>query len=1695
MALGALPAGHLAASGPQAPVPGQVLSFTKISNTAAGIPLALRNGDQFGRSARAIGDLNGDGISELAVGAQSDDDGGTLGIDSEVGAVWILFMNANGTIYDHQKISATKGNFTGVLDHNDQFGRAVAALGDIDGDGIPDIAVGAAKDSDGGYRRGAVWILRLNANGTVKSHQKISDTEGNFTAGLSDADQFGRAIISLGDLDGDGIRDIAVGAPLDDDGGFQHGAFYVLFLNADATVKSHVKINELQGGFNQPLDDWDSFGFSFANLGDLDGDGVVDIATGVPKDGDGGYRHGAFYILFLNSNGTVKAHQKISETQGGFGGNLLNTDEFGTSLANLGDLNGDGVIDLAVGSILDDEVGNDHGAVYILFLRPDGTVLDETKINEANGNFGGDLDDHDWFGSAVGGLGDLNGDGIADLVVGSRFDDDGGGNRGAIYVLFLDGLPVTPPVPDFRPTIPAGPAPLEVAFDDLSWGGVTSWTWDFGDGAVSTLAEPTHPYASGGSYVVTLTVGGVGGQATASRAFSIAHPAPKSEFTASPTGGVAPLEVAFTDLSTGPISAWSWDFGDGTVSTLAEPQHLYTQPGTYSVQLAVSGPGGLDVFAQTDYIAVAIPAPSVDFCGLNTNGYEPLVVDFTDLSTGDVSSWNWDFGDGSSSTEQHPSHTFVAAGAYSITLTATGPGGVGQFTRDNYVLTFVSPPVAEFSIAADKGLAPVTVDFTDASTGSITAWSWDFGDGGTSTEAEPTHVFTVAGTYSPSLTVTGPGGFDSFVLVDGLTVGEEPPTAAFAADLTAGTAPLPVSFTDETTGVVTAWSWDFGDGVTSTLANPTHTYTTPGTFTVALTAFGPTGDDTVTSIDFMQVDEAPPVALASVDLNAGFAPLAVQFSDASTGTITAWSWDFGDGASSSFQHPSHTYTTPGTFTVSLMVTGPLGNDTFVQTDWIAANDPVPLAAFDSDLREGFPGALVSFSDLSSGDVTSWSWTFGDGGVSSAAAPSHTYATVGSFDVSLTVSGPSGVDTVTALAWIEIEDATPVASFSAAPVSGSDPLTVVFSDLSSGDLSAWSWDFGDGAVSSEGSPSHVYTTPGTYSVTLAVTGPSGFDSLTQTDLVTVDPGAPTAAFGGSPLTGFAPLNVTFSDLSTGTITAWSWDFGDGASSSAAEPSHAYATPGEFGVTLTVTGPLGSSMHIASAYVTVEEAAPSAAFSAATTSGAAPLTVGFSDLSTGDVTAWSWNFGDGASSSEQHPSHTYLLDGTYTVSLMASGPAGSDLAVQNDLVTVTPEPPVAAFDALPTAGRAPLAVAFTDASTGVVTTWSWSFGDGGSSTQQNPLYTYTTPGTYTAVLTVTGPGGLDVEALFDLVEVDVPLGLQDPSFEAQTPAGPPAPPWQILSGTNVILPDFVVEDNGMPSAGGQWLEVLANGTNGATPPSNPGGLGSAPVGGAGVAQAFQFPPESPVIRFDAAFLRNGPPDQVFANDWMSVDISDGVETYNLYYRDTFSPTLFTSNHCGLEMTKVETISTDLSELFPLADETTNLTVSIQVGNGGDAALPSRGYVDNFRFQESSRAAVYGCGTNPVGSLVHVSGLPSLGETIQVGLDNPLGTQAAPSIPALIFSLGPDPNFPCGTLLPGFGMNGPGELLINLAKRVSDIRIGPLWVGPGTPSVMSFGIPNDASLVGVTIYAQGILFDPSAAFGVKFGFTDAIELFVGS
>jgi len=282
-----------------------------------------------------------------------------------------------------------ENGFNVALTNNDLLGCAAANIGDLNNDGINDLAIGAYGDDDNGSAAGALYILMMNDDETVAQTVKISGTTGILSGQIGATDYFGFSVCNLGDVDGDGITDLAVGGYGDDDGSTEEGAVWILFMNTDGTVKDFQKISSTQGGFIA-LDTRDYLGWAVAGLGDVDGDNIPDIAVSAAKDDDGGSDKGAVYIIKLNNDGTVKAYNKISDTQGNFTGHLDYTDIWGSCLANLGDVNGDGKLDLGVGAFYDDDGGSKKGALWVLHLdhKDDFSNAQKTVVKDITSYYG-----------------------------------------------------------------------------------------------------------------------------------------------------------------------------------------------------------------------------------------------------------------------------------------------------------------------------------------------------------------------------------------------------------------------------------------------------------------------------------------------------------------------------------------------------------------------------------------------------------------------------------------------------------------------------------------------------------------------------------------------------------------------------------------------------------------------------------------------------------------------------------------------------------------------------------------------------------------------------------------------------------------------------------------------------------------------------------------------------------------------------------------------------------------------------------------------------------------------------------------------------------------------------------------------------------------------------------------------------------
>lgn len=504
-------------------------------------------------------------------------------------------------------------------------------------------------------------------------------------------------------------------------------------------------------------------------------------------------------------------------------------------------------------------------------------------------------------------------------------------------------------------------------------GSIVAYAWDFGDGATSTAANPSHAYTTPGQYVATLTVTDNQG-AKSSNAVAVNAQAPNINpiafIRADVTSGPAPLDVEFSAAGSydpdGSIGNIEWDFGDGGFGYFGSPAfNTFYEEGTYLVTVTVfDGRGGSGSASMIINVGPEPPnqAPTAVATVNVSSGDVPFNPFFNSSNSSDpdgsIVDWLWDFGDGTTSNVPHPAiKVYETPGTYTVTLTVTDNDGATD--SDSLVVTATGtagnqPPTAVLGVFDTTGPAPFTPSFNSSGSsdvdGFIVAYHWDFGDGTTSTLPNPgfNKTYTVPGTYLVTLTVTdddGATGSDSVTIT--VTGGgtNQPPTAVIAATPTSGPAPLTVNFnasgSSDADGSIVSYAWNFGDGRTSTRQNPRIRYNSNGVYTVTLTVTdddGATGTDTVVITVGSGPVNQPPTAVATANVTSGTAPLSVNFtgsgSSDSDGTIASYAWNFGDGGSATTANPSHSYTAVGTYIATLTVTD---DDGATDTDTVTIN--------------------------------------------------------------------------------------------------------------------------------------------------------------------------------------------------------------------------------------------------------------------------------------------------------------------------------------------------------------------------------------------------------------------------------------------------------------------------------------------------------------------------------------------------------------------------------------------------------------------------------------------------------------------------------------------------------------------------------------------------------------------------------------
>ncbi len=790
---------------------------------------------------------------------------------------------------------------------------------------------------------------------------------------------------------------------------------------------------------------------------------------------------------------------------------------------------------------------------------------------------------------------------------------------------------------------------VTVNFEDTSWGIITSWLWDFGDGNTSTEQHPVHVYENGGDYEVNLSIECLGGE-TNSMPMPILVVYEPIECDASFHYEFFNNEFYFSPNNILDIASYSWDFGDGTSTNDIWPTHTYenAEPGdVFVVTLIVTFQNGETCTTQDD-ITIEVIDECTSMFEYQVISDDGLTIEFIDQSWGNLVQWLWDFGDGTSSTESNPIHTYTTFGDYEVTLIITCANGeVNTMTMPVHVGNGGDCD-AFFWYSQELN----QVYFYPSFDNPATTYLWDFGDGSTSSEIYAVHTYDIGNEpseFNVTLTITLADGtscvYTEFVFLEPLECNSM--FSYYPVDDNE----LEIQFIDESWGIPTSWLWDFGDGNTSVEENPIHEYAEIGVYNVTLTIDCVGGETSTMEMPAHVGDVLFCDAFfwyeIDFSVNAFYFYPSIEMDDA------VYNWDFGDGTTSSAVNPVHTYNQgqdPQEYIVTLVLTLSDGQICTYE-EWIYV-EPVECNAMFEYGPAPDNGLVIGFWDTSWGTVTSWFWDFGDGSTSTEPNPTHVYNNEGEYEVSLTITCAGGeVNTIVLIVYTSGGGNNQCeAAFESYLL---DDWGVYFESALIYEEAEYFWDFGDGTTSTEMMPTHYYTADGWYPVFLEIILPNGVSCYYDSEILIGgdNPDLPIhcEAFFSFEQTDDAMTIAFFNQSFTDNDEIdFQWHFGDGVTSTEPDPVHHYETPGIYIVTLTIisgdcvdTFPMQIFVGDETYY---PEGCQALFLPVATNSGYI-----FYDLSSGDVTSYLWDFGDGNLSTNETPFHNYAIPGDYEVTL--------------------------------------------------------------------------------------------------------------------------------------------------------------------------------------------------------------------------------------------------------------------------------------------------------------------------------------------------------------------------------------------------------------------------------------------------------------
>ncbi|PKR80044.1 hypothetical protein CW751_11795 [Brumimicrobium salinarum] len=891
--------------------------------------------------------------------------------------------------------------------------------------------------------------------------------------------------------------------------------------------------------------------------------------------------------------------------------------------------------------------------------------------------------------------------------------------------------------------------------------GAISYSWDFGDGNTSTDPDPSHTYNSYGTFPVTMTATSANGCSITETIDVVFEKFVSSSLVLDVTeySGCAPFNL--TTLTNNSVNAnnFVWDFGDGSpvynTTSTTPPNHEYTAAGTYTISLSASN--SCNTANATISPIIIIDKPEVDFSISGNTGCAPANLTFTNNSTNasPANDFDWDMDNGNTytTTITPPGQVYNNAGTYTISLTAGNACGDSTLTR---TINLDTIPIADFDLLPDEGCSPLTVNVNNTSIGNVTQYRW----------TRSGYGYSYGPNYGPFTYTYGPGNTPVTRNISlralnscGSTNHSEsiiihrPTRAQFTTSSNAVCIGSDFTFTNNSLGENLTYEWSFGDGSTSTSAGPhTHNYTNPGSYDVQLIAKGYCGNDTITRTVVVH-----PTTIADVtplDPIEGCSPMEVSFENNSSGANLSYQWRI-DGVYQgnttdlgpiNFTEPPGN--TPVTHTVQLRVNSACGVET---TETIITVHPPTQANMNITPSEVCLGESFTASQNSLGENLSYEWDFGNGSTSTASGP-HTidYTAPGTYDVQFIALGYCGNDTITTPVTVH---PYPIADFSPDLPNGCEVLEMTFTNNSTPSANQ-SWNFGPNASPSSSSnfnPGQInFPTAGVEEIILIVEENGCVSSDTNT--IEIFP-LPVVDFSLTPIEGCADLAVEINNNSVDNgVETFTWDLGNGTSFTGYNPTDqiytALTNDSIYDIQLNVTSGEGCADSLTH-QVTVHPV-PVADFDFVNNPICLNENVNFINNSTPGMN-YEWDFGDGNSSNSSNPSHQYANDGNYSVTLVVSSPFNCNDTITKDILvhpTATPS-----FSA--TTACFGYETEFADLSSGNIVSYTWSFGDGNTSSTQNPVHIYPNPGVFNAELTIENDFGCITDTTINVNVNDIPM----------------------------------------------------------------------------------------------------------------------------------------------------------------------------------------------------------------------------------------------------------------------------------------------------------------------------------------------------